>query len=192
MAKTQGKKKLIVIIAVVVAILLVVGAIYAKRQSQVTNETITNTTAQTDAKDDASLTETDDDTASTAETPDVPAVDPETLSSIAIESLGVTVYYSKGTPGFEYMINRTADSTQYADFTSADLVAGKCTDDKGLFVSIIKNPASESQTSISQTVKVGDDTYGLSLTGSNCTDNAELLTQYQTGFKNGFSSLSAL
>jgi len=190
MAKTQGKKKLIVIVAVIVAILLVVGAIYAKRQSQITNETSTTTT-QAAVPETSVATETDD-TDSKTETSDVPAVDPETLSSIPIESLGVTVYYSKGTPGFEYMINRTADKTQYADFTSADLVGTKCTDDKGLFVSIIKNPATESQTSISETVKVGEDTYGLSLTGSSCTDDTDLLTQYQTGFKNGFSSLSAL
>lgn len=192
MAKTQGKKKLIVIIAVIVGLLLLVGAIYAKRQSQTVEVPTMNTSEQASTTEpaDAAKTETDDD--ALADTSDANAVDPGTLSSVAVEPLGVNVFYTKGTPGFEYSIQRTADRTQYADFTSTDLISSKCTDDKGLFVSIIKNPTNESQTTISQTVKVGQDTYGLSLAGSGCTDNAELLTQYQTGFKNGFSSLSSL
>lgn len=189
MAKTQGKKKLIVIVAVLVGVLLIAGAVYAKGVSQ-KSEPTTVAPSQTET-DDAPV---DDSMAAEQQSSSqgVPTVDPETLSSIAIEPLGVMVYYTKGIGGFEYSINRTADATQYADFTATELASTKCTDDKGLFVSIIKNPSTESQTSIAQTVKVGSDTYGLSLAGEGCTDNTELLTQYQNGFKNGFSSLTAL
>lgn len=126
-------------------------------------------------------------------TASVPAVDPATLSSIAVEPLGVTVFYSKEMPGFEYEIKRTADGTQYVEFTAQELIGTKCTDDEGLFASIVQNPTStEDQTTVSQTVSVGGKMYGLSLAGPGCTADASLLEQYQTGFKNGFSSLQAL
>lgn len=69
----------------------------------------------------------------------------------------------------------------------------KCTDDTGVFASIIKSPASpEDKTTISETVVVDGVTYGLSLTGKNCTADLALLERYQTGFMNGFSALKVM
>lgn len=123
----------------------------------------------------------------------VVVADPATLTSVAIEPLGVNVFYSKGTPGFEYEIKKTAEGTQYVEFTAQELIGTKCTDDEGLFASIVQNPTStEDQTTVSQTITAGGEMYGLSLAGPGCTSDASLLEQYQTGFKNGFSSLQVL
>ena len=192
MVKAQAKKRLIVTLIVLAVILLVVAGVYARYTSQTRSDTDTKTTSAADIPPKATTTETDK-AEETKPASEAVAVDPESLSSVAIEPLGVTVFYTKGTPGFDYSIKKTADSTQYADFTSTDLVGTKCTDDDGLFASIIKNPASSgADTTISKTVKVGDDTYGLSLTGAGCTNNTELLSKYQNGFSEGFTSLTAL
>ena len=204
MAKPQSKKKLIVIIAILVGVMLVIGAVYAKRNSQTTAETSSETSSQeavdnttTDLPTDDSTTdapENDDETKPDTETskPDATPADPESLSSVDIEPLSITVFYSKGTPGFEFLVKRTADQTQYVDFTSPDLIGTKCTDDEGIFASIIKNPSTESQTTITQKVTVAGDTYGLSLAGEGCTSDVALLGQYQDAFSYGFSSLAAL
>jgi hypothetical protein len=204
MARPQSKKKLVVIIALLVGVMLVIGAVYAKRNSQLAAESTTGASSQepvgeavTDSAADNSTTDATDSDAETkpgteTSTPDATPVDPETLSSVDIEPLSIIVFYAKGTPGFEFLVNRTADQTQYVDFTSPDLVGTKCTDDAGIFASIIKNPATESQTTITQTVKVAGDTYGLSLAGVGCTSDVALLGQYQDAFSYGFSSLVAL
>jgi len=195
MAKVQSKRRLIVAIVVLAVILLVIGGVVIAQR--LNNET---SVSSTDSSKDATAQDTESDADESKDTPDIaettetePAtVDPETLASIAIEPLGVMVYYSKGTPGFGYSVMKTTDKTEYAQFTSADLVGTKCTNDEGAFASIIKNPStSESQTT-SKTVKVGEDTFGLSLASAGCTANTELLTKYQTGFEQGFSSLKAL
>jgi|GEM_PF-1088016 len=129
----------------------------------------------------------------TPATDDVPTVDPANLSFVDIEPLGIAVAYTEGTPGFEFTIKRTANQTQYIEFTSPDLVGTKCTDDDGLIVSIIKDPSSsEDRATIDQTVTVGDDTYGISLASNSCTKNAELLDRYQRAFIEGFPSLKLL
>ncbi|NCS83196.1 hypothetical protein GW746_02145 [Candidatus Saccharibacteria bacterium] len=75
---------------------------------------------------------------------------------------------------------------------SEDLVGTKCTDDKGVFATIIEDPSgSESQTLVA-TTEVGNKTYGLSLASETCTPDEELLSTYQTAFKDGFSSLRPL
>jgi hypothetical protein len=191
-AKTQGKKSLILITIVLgIALVVVIGGfLFAKSASTPTkvpttvtsDQSATNTTTETDA--------TDPNTAATTKTP---AVDPSTLSSIDIQPLGITVSYTKGTPGFAFDIQKTADQTQYVEFTSTDLVGTKCTNDQGVFATIIKNPtSSEDQTTLTATTKVGNDTYGLSLASADCTSNTDLLSTYQTGFKNGFASLKVI
>jgi len=168
--------------------------VFANKGKKEVTPTTPNTPAQQQGvtTKDASTTETDATEAAAAQTT-TPAVDPTTLSSIDITPLGISVFYTKGIPGFEFTAKRTANQTQYVEFTSSDLIGAKCTDDAGLIVSIIKNPSStEDQATISQTVKVGDDSYGLSLAGKGCTSNADLLDRYQTAFTNGFPSLKAL
>lgn len=194
MAKTQSKVGLSITIVVLVITLLIVGSIMLLRNNSKPDKTTTTTEtsqAKPETTKDGTSTETDDTDASKATTPD--AIDPETLTSVDVEPLGVTVFYSKGTPGFDFAVKRTADRTLYAEFTSSNLVGTKCTNDEGLIASIIKNPtSSEDQTTVSQTVKVGADTYGLSLAGKGCTSDAGLLTEYQAAFTNGFPSLKAL
>jgi len=194
MAKTQSKTGLIVTIVILAVVILGVSAfaIVGKKDTSppVTNETST-TPATNTAKDDTKDTDPPNVTGGPETTK--PAVDPNMLASVDVEPLGIVVYYAKGTPGFDFAIKKTANRTQYVEFTSTDLVGTKCTDDMGLFASIIKNPTSEEdQTTISETVKVGSDSYGLSLASASCTTNSELLTKYQAGFKEGFSSLKAL
>jgi len=88
---------------------------------------------------------------------------------------------------------RTADSTEYVDFSAPELVGTKCTDDKGVFVSIIQNPSTdEGSATISKTVTVGEDSYGLSLASETCTSDVELLKQYQTSFSDAFTLLKSL
>ncbi|MDB5160266.1 MAG: hypothetical protein JWO99_529 [Candidatus Saccharibacteria bacterium] len=195
MARIQGKKGLIATIVVLGIVLLIVGvSIVAKNVSQkpATKTTDTSKTSAAITKD-ATTTETDVTDPSTTNTTAPSAVDPSTLTSIDVEPLSIAVSYTKGVGAFNFEVKKTADKTQYVEFSSPDLAGTKCTDDNGLFASIIKNPSSsEVQATITQTVKVGNDTYGLSLAGKGCTSDATLLDQYQTAFSNGFPSLKAL
>lgn len=191
MARIRSKRGLIVAIVVLAVVLLFVGAVaLTKKTNQPAATPSTNTSKDATAtKNTATETDTTDTSAATTTQP---SVDPASLKSLDIQPLGVTVFYSKGTPGFEFTVLKTADQTQYVQFTSTDLVGAKCTNDQGAFASIIKNPSTSETQTTSQTVTVGSDTYGLSLASASCTANPDLLAQYQTGFKNGFSSLKAL
>jgi cytoskeletal protein RodZ len=195
MARTQGKKRLIAAIVVLGIVLLIVGVIVVAKNVSQKPATKTTDTSKTsaDITKDASTTETDTTDPSTTNTTASPSVDPATLTSIDVQPLGIAVSYTKGVGAFNFEVKKTADQTQYVEFSSTDLAGTKCTDDNGLFASIIKNPSSsEVQATITQTVKVGNDTYGLSLAGKGCTSNPDLLDQYQTAFTNGFPSLKAL
>jgi len=193
MAKTQSKKRLIVIIiALLVVALAVAGAVIAKNLNTPTETTTDSAQQSTDVNDTDASTDVDTETTPRPDAPATPAVDPATLSSVAIEPLGITVYYSKGVPGFDFSVERTADKTEYVEFSAAALMGTKCTDDQGVFASIIKNPGDNERQTTTQTVIVGSDTYGLTLAGSSCTADTALLTEYQTAFTNGFKSLTAL
>jgi zona occludens toxin (predicted ATPase) len=190
-ARLRGKKSLTLIIAILVVGLVIVGGYFFAKGAS-TPVTVSTTSTSNQAAQ-ASTSSTDTVAASTSSSSSAPAVDPTTLDTIDVQPLGITVSYTKGTPGFAFDIQKTADQTQYVEFTSTNLVGTKCTDDQGLFATIIKNPSStEDQATLTATTKVGSDTYGLSLASDDCTGNAALLTTYQTGFKNGFSSLKAL
>jgi len=193
MAKGQGKKGLIVTIVVLGLTLLAVGGFLiwqnANRTDTTTPAVSTDTSSTTSSKDSTDSTTATNSTTTTS----APAVDPSTLASIDIDPLKITVFYSKGVGGFDFNVLRTTKGTQYVTFSNSDLVGTKCTNDEGDFASIIKNPTStEDNATISQKVKVGSDTYGLSLAASNCTSNPDLLTKYQTAFTNGFSQLKEI
>lgn len=191
---TQGKTGRIVAAVAFVVVLLIIGGVILLDKANhhaptvVTPDVSNHSTTTKDTPTETDITETDQ----TPKETKPPTVDPSTLNSIDVEPLGVTVFYSKGTPGFQFSVLRAADNTQYAQFTSPDLVGTKCTDDEGVFASIIKDPSENDAQTINQTVKVGDDTYGLSLASAGCTSDTELLTTYQNGFKNGFSNLKSL
>lgn len=197
MAKGQGKTGLVITIIVLAVTLVVVGTIVVlqnlNQQPAVTNQpssTETDTTADQTTPTDETDASTGTDT--TTDETDI-TVDPATLKSIDIEPMSIKVFYTKGIPGFEYAIQRASNGTHYVEFSSPDLVGTKCTDDEGIFATIIEDPsASEQQTTVNQTTTIGDMTYGLSLASDTCTAAPTLLAQYQDAFKSGFSSLSAL
>lgn len=194
MARIQRRTVFITAAIVLVVILLIaLAVVLTKKHATPATTTATNASQQpTSSKDTTTETDSTETTSPTNQTT-APVADPSTLSSVDIDGLGIKVFYTKGTPGFEYAIKKTTDGTQYVEFTSTDLIGTKCTNDEGVFAMITKNPsASEDQGTVSQTTKVGNDSYGLSLASASCTSNDELLNQYQTGFKNGFSSLSSL
>lgn len=193
MARIRSKTGLFVTIVVLAIVLVIVSAMVLTKKPEEATITHTAETSKNASTTKDTTTETDAANESTSPTQaPVTTVDPETLTSVDIEPLGITVFYSKGTPGFEFEVLKTADQTQYVEFTSSDLVGTKCTDDKGAFASIIKNPSTSETQTTAQTVKVGDDTYGLSLASAGCTGNVDLLNHYQDGFKAGFSNLKAL
>jgi len=192
--KQQAKPGIGVLIALLATVIIVVAALTLLNKqdesavSTPVGETSVDTPDLTNTPNNETITENDRENDEVAAT-----VDPATLSSLDVEPLGVTIFYTKGTPGFDFQVKRAGDGTQYAEFSATSLVGTKCTDDTGLFASIIKNPGlSGGQTTISQSVKVGDDTFGLSLSGKGCTGDVSLLEQYQSGFTNGFSNLQSL
>ena len=188
----QSRKRRMVTIIVLAALVLIVGgAVIAKSiGGNSPKPTLTPTPAATSSTD--TQAETDVDQTTKSEAAATPAVDPATLSSIAVEPLAINVFYTKGVPGFDFVVKRTAGGTQYVEFSNADLVGTKCTGDTGPFASIIKNPTTAALPTVTETVKVGNDTYGLSLVAKDCTADTTLLSQYQTAFTNGFKSLTAL
>lgn len=189
MAKEQGRTGLIVTIVALGLTLVIVGTIVILQnlnRPAVTDDASKTETSQEETKpEDTPVEQTSDDIS--------PDVDPATLNSIDIEPLAITVFYTKGTPGFDFAVKRAADRTQYVEFSSPNLVGTKCTNDEGVFASIIKNStSSEDENAGTTKQKVGNDTYELALVGPDCTSDVELLKEYQSGFSNGFSQLKAI
>lgn len=122
----------------------------------------------------------------------VSTIDPATVSRIEVEPLGLSVAYVKGVPGFGFSVERTASGTRYVEFSSESLIGTKCTDDEGAFASIIVNPSDQDTATLSETKKLDDTTYGLSLPDDTCTADAALFTEYQAAFRDAFSLLERL
>lgn len=157
------------------------------KSESVTSEQPETTTKKSATADKTQATsEPDQDASSTP-----PAPDPSTLRELPISQLGITISYDKTLPGVSYAISRTPAGTQYVDLMNDQLIGGICTNDAGTFASIIKDPTASDQATVSATVKVGDDTYGLSLPSADCTSNADLFAQFQDSIKATFPYLSA-
>lgn len=186
-ARKQSKTGLIVTIIVLALTLGVVGGIVF---AQNLNKTpAADTTQPSEQPNDTPAVQPEEETPATP-TPEEQSIDPKTVSSIAIEPLKIKVFYKKGIPGFEFAVKRTAEGTQYVEFSAPDLKGTKCTDDEGIFASIIKNPTSdEDKATIKKERTIDDTTYGLSLNGKNCTSDVKLFTQYQDAFTYGLSLL---
>lgn len=193
--KKPETKKILTILAV---ILLAVGVIavwqYAlgdhSDTSRDDDSSLTTPESETQPQQDlppAATDETRQGEDEKTETDEAP--DPQLFSSIVITQMDIEVFYSKGIPGFSYKILRTPAGTQYVEFSSEDLIGTKCTGDEGVFASVIKNPSSAEESTVTATVKIDLDSYGLSLESDACTGDASLLTSYQSAFKNGFGSL---
>ena len=186
--RTRLTRKHLITIGIVILIVIVAGIVVATRQAAVPKDEI-------DTKPPATTQPRESDTESRVEVKDEPVstIDPATLSSVDIQPFGITVSYETGIPGFEYTIHRSANQTEYVDFSSAELIGTKCTNDTGIFASITKNPSSdEDKTLLISMTKVGNDSYGLSLPESTCTSNVQLFEQFQASFKDAFGALKAI
>ena len=123
---------------------------------------------------------------------ETPTLDPTSVSTVAIDSLGVTVSYVKGVPGFAYSIDQSSSGTRFATFSSEQLVGTKCTDDAGVFATILKDPQQEDRATLTATKTVSGTVYGLSLPSATCTSDSALFDQYQTSFKDAFGLIQPL
>lgn len=121
-----------------------------------------------------------------------PAPAPETVRTIDIPPISLTVSYVRGIEGFEYEVLRTAAGTQYVEFRGESLIGTKCTDDKGAFATIIVSPDSTEGSALNKVITLDGTKYGLSLSASNCTKDTTKLEQYQKSFSDAFGLLKKL
>jgi len=121
-----------------------------------------------------------------------PTIDPATVSRIDIEPLKLSVAYVRGIPGFGFLVERTTSGTQYVSFSAEALIGTKCTDDKGVFASIIVNPSEQDSPTVTKNVTVDGVRYGFAPSEDACTSNAALFTQYQVAFRDAFPLLQLM
>ena len=98
-----------------------------------------------------------------------PEVDPATLGTIDIEPAGLTVSYVKGVGGFQYEVKRASQGRKYLELSNESLIGTKCSNDTGVFVSIVESPNDSEKGSVAKTVVVEGTTYGLSVASPTCT-----------------------
>ncbi len=190
MAKGQGKTGLIVTIIVLALTLGVVSAIVIYQN---VNRPVDTTTADTQNEEAETPAESTTEEEQPEPEPEQPNDGPGDMKSIDVEPMSIKVYYGEGTDGFEFLVKRANGGTQYAEFSTDALVGTKCTDDQGIFATIVEDPStSEQQTTADQTVSVDGMTYGLLLASDSCTSNPQLLATYQDAFRQGFGFLTAL
>lgn len=188
----RNKSSLIVTAAILVVTVVVIASLVYAFGTPITKE------ADEAELPPASMSQTDtpeiDEEAAEAEQSEDAEVtiDPATTSTIDVEPLGIKVAYVTGIPGFSYAVNQTGGSTGFVEFSAEELAGTRCTDDKGTFASIIKDPAQADLATIQHTKTLEQVTYGLSLAAANCTDDTALFQQYQASFKDAFGLLSAL
>lgn len=198
MVQIKGNKRTYIVVGSILALLIVVIGIVAivnglnsGKQDPYKQVETTNTPATNNPSTTAPTTPTKPDTSNTDKDSES-TLDPATVSTVAIQPMELTVSYVKGTPGFEFFVMRTAAGTQYVEFSSPDLAGTKCTNDKGVFASIIEAPSDNESTTLSKTTTVEGTKYGLSLADATCTSDTELLKQFQSSFSDAFSLLKKL
>lgn len=196
--KRGGRKRIGIVIAIVLLVVaVIIGIAYSaghkKAAVETSPDTSTSSSEDTSSKTDTSTKDTDTATPESSSTKDVTGqtstLDPATVGSIDIAPMAITVSYVKGVGGFEFEVHRTPSGTQYVDFLSADLVGTKCTDDQGVFATILESPASDEQATLSKTIKLDSTTYGLSLATTTCTGDATKFSAYQQSFSDAFNLL---
>ena len=174
------------IVALAVTLLVVIGfTVWDRHNTSSDSSTIETTqTEQVPGETDMPPAEPDPE-------PAIPPTDIDTSNAawFAIEPLEIEMMHDN-TLAFEYHILRTPEGTQYIEFSTEKLIGTRCTDDKGVFASFIKNPSTdEDKTTVTETTEVNGDTYGLSLAGDSCASDAALLDKYQKGLADFFSLL---
>jgi len=195
MAQRKSRKKLFTILIVVGVIALTIAGIAIVRSMSSTTPVESSETTKKDTPAVTDKAEDTDKVASEDITKDSnaePAIDPEQVSTVAIEPMTITVSYMKGVGGFDYQVLRTPSGTKYVQFSSSNLVGTKCTDDIGVFASIIESPTTDEAATLSKTTTTDGMTYGLSLADTTCTSDAGLLKQFQDAFSGAFSLLKKM
>ena len=119
-------------------------------------------------------------------------LDPETLGGIAIPPANLVVSYVKGVGGFAYEVSRVSGGRQYVSLSNSELIGTKCQGDTGEFAAIIESPNESEKTTLEKTTIVEGVQYGLSIASPTCTNNTELLKQYQESFTKPFGLLKKL
>lgn len=198
MVRSKKKRTLIIVIIVLAVLLVAIGTIAIingmkgkEKDPFVQKEQSTSSTSDKNNSNN-SPTPTNNDTSKNTDTSkdsDAAALDPSTLATITIDPMNITVSYIKGAGGFSYEVNRTADGRRYVDFSSDALVGTKCTDDTGIFVSILQSPNENEKATVSKTTVVDGTTYGLSIASNTCTSDSAALKKYQDAFSQAFSLL---
>ena len=195
MAKKRSRKTLFTALAVLVVLLVVIAIVaWAKGHSNSTPQIINDTSKKdTSSSPSSDSTNTQQKTAPTSSpTASQPTIDPAKVTTVDIAPMSITVSYLKGVGGFDYAVQRTPSGTQYVQFSSSKLVGTKCTNDEGVFASILENPSGDESSTVNQTVVVDGTTYGLSLADTSCTSNTDLLKQFQDAFSQPFSLLKKM
>jgi len=195
MVQRKSKRRLFTILVVIGVIALIVAGIAIVRAMSSNTPAESNKTTQ---KDTPAVTDKAENTNKApskdlpADASTEPAIDPEQVSTVTIEPMTITVSYMKGIGGFDYQVLRTPSGTKYVQFSSANLVGTKCTDDIGVFASIIESPTTDEAATLTKTTTTDGMTYGLSLADTTCTSDAGLLKQFQDAFSGAFSLLKKM
>jgi len=194
MAHKKSRRTLYIVIGVLVVVILAIGIVAFVR----------SLTPPSTSEPEQSSPDTSRQTETPAETEETPApsvpeddsadvsIDPARVSTTEIEPMMINVAYIKGIDGFDFQILRNPNGTKYVQFSSESLVGTKCTDDAGVFASIIENPTADERGTLTKTTTVDGTTFGLSLADEACTNNSELLKQYQQSFSEPFSLLTKM
>lgn len=192
--RSKVKKTLITSGIVLGLLLLVIGLIVILRAMGNTQPQVEDVSSSEEVvKDEPEQTEGRDtvDTIPSSNTDEAkPVFNPDTTATIVIEPLAITVYYTKGVGALSYQVLRTPSGTHYVEFQAESLVGTKCTNDRGVFASILENPTADEVATLTRTTTVDGKTYGLSLTDDSCTSSPEALKSYQSAFSEGFDLLS--
>lgn len=190
MAKKRSRKALFTALAVLAVLLVVITVVALMKAHSNTTPPITNDTSKTQspAPSDTNKSTTTPPSQDTTQ----PAIDPAKVTTVDIQPMSITVSYMKGIGGFDYAVQRTPSGTQYVQFSSSKLVGTKCTNDEGVFASILENPTTDETSTVAKTTVVDGTTYGLSLADTSCTSDTALLQQYQDAFSQPFSLLKKM
>ena len=191
MMKGNGSKRRTLLIVIVVAFLFgVVGYVVL---NNIQSKTKTDASNQTSASREETAVTPETNTAPKPESTEPEStIDPATTSTVEIEPMDIVVSYVKGVGGFDYEVMRSPGGTKYVQFSASKLSGTKCTDDAGVFASIIEKPSPDEKATLVKTTTVNTVEYGLSLVDETCTIDVQLLKQYQASFNDAFSLLKNL
>lgn len=186
----QLTKKRNIALLIVGVILLVIVAVVAVRVFTPSEVTVTEGVDTTVQQPQPEVTTPETTEPAPSEDANAVTVPAEDIATVVIEPMNIEVSYVKSGEGFAYAVSRTAAGTRFVDFTSETLIGTRCTDDEGIFASIIENPSEAEAATLSKTTTIDGVSYGLSLVTANCTGNPERLAQFQASFSDVFSLLA--